>query len=82
MPYALKYSIDFILIINFNFITFVTDYAYGHPGGFNPFMLNPGWLDAAYMNYAWTDYFRHQHQPHHPTLAAKGKYFVCILKFT
>lgn len=35
-------------------------------------MLNPGWLDAAYMNYAWTDYFRHQ--PHHPALA-KGKYF-------
>ncbi|XP_070502226.1 segmentation protein Runt [Chironomus tepperi] len=48
------------------------NYAYGHPGGFNPFMLNPGWLDAAYMNYAWTDYFRHQHQPHHPTMAAKG----------
>lgn len=24
-------------------------------------MLNPGWLDAAYMNYAWSDYFR-QHQ--------------------
>lgn len=45
------------------------NFAYGHPGGFNPFMLNPGWLDAAYMNYAWTDYFRHQHQPHNPALA-------------
>ena len=50
---------------------FIPDFAYGHPGGFNPFMLNPGWLDAAYMNYAWTDYFRHQ--PHHPALS-KGKY--------
>lgn len=54
------------------FFQFFPDFAYGHPGGFNPFMLNPGWLDAAYMNYAWTDYFRHQHQPHHPALA-KGK---------
>lgn len=72
MPYALKYStsIDFYSIF---FIIIITDYAYGHPGGFNPFMLNPGWLDAAYMNYAWTDYFRHQHQPHHPAMAAKGK---------
>ncbi|XP_029716106.2 segmentation protein Runt [Aedes albopictus] len=37
------------------------NFAYGHPGAFNPFMLNPGWIDAAYMNYAWSDYFR-QHQ--------------------
>lgn len=76
MPYALKYSTS----IDFNSILFfITDYAYGHPGGFNPFMLNPGWLDAAYMNYAWTDYFRHQHQPHHPTMSAKGKYyFRCV----
>ncbi|GAB0094032.1 ATP binding [Sergentomyia squamirostris] len=44
-------------------------YGYGHPGGFNPFILNPGWLDAAYM-YAWPDYFRHQ--THHSTLVAKG----------
>lgn len=28
------------------------------PGAFNPFLLNPGWLDAAYMSYAWPDYFR------------------------
>ncbi|XP_063706334.1 segmentation protein Runt [Culicoides brevitarsis] len=41
-------------------------YAYGPHGGFNPFMLNAGWLDAAYMNYAWSDYFRHQ--PPHPAL--------------
>ena len=40
---------------------FRTDFAYGHPGPFNPFILNAGWLDAAYMNYAWSDYFR-QHQ--------------------
>uniref|UniRef100_A0A182PV97 Runt domain-containing protein n=1 Tax=Anopheles epiroticus TaxID=199890 RepID=A0A182PV97_9DIPT len=39
------------------------NFAYGHPGAFNPFILNAGWLDAAYMNYAWSDYFRqHQHQ--------------------
>ncbi|XP_053665440.1 segmentation protein Runt-like [Anopheles marshallii] len=37
------------------------NFAYGHPGAFNPFILNAGWLDAAYMNYAWSDYFR-QHQ--------------------
>ncbi|KAK4873558.1 hypothetical protein RN001_012918 [Aquatica leii] len=30
----------------------------GLPGAFNPFLLNPGWLDAAYMTYAWPDYFR------------------------
>ncbi|KOB68298.1 Runt [Operophtera brumata] len=33
-------------------------YGYGHPGAFSPFLLNPGWLDAAYLNYAWADYFR------------------------
>ncbi|XP_061503632.1 segmentation protein Runt isoform X4 [Anopheles gambiae] len=37
------------------------NFTYGHPGPFNPFILNAGWLDAAYMNYAWSDYFR-QHQ--------------------
>ncbi|XP_026745684.1 segmentation protein Runt-like, partial [Trichoplusia ni] len=36
----------------------VLDYGYGHPGAFSPFLLNPGWLDAAYLNYAWADYFR------------------------
>lgn len=41
-----------------NFFSFVTDYGYGHPGAFSPFLLNPGWLDAAYLNYAWVDYFR------------------------
>lgn len=39
-------------------LSFVTDYGYGHPGAFSPFLLNPGWLDAAYLNYAWVDYFR------------------------
>ncbi|KAL0871316.1 hypothetical protein ABMA27_005061 [Loxostege sticticalis] len=34
------------------------NYGYGHPGAFSPFLLNPGWLDAAYLNYAWADYFR------------------------
>lgn len=36
-------------------------YGYGLPGmptGFNPFLLNPTWLDAAYMSYAYPDYFR------------------------
>lgn len=32
----------------------------GLPAGFNPFLLNPGWLDAAYMSYAFPDYFRHR----------------------
>lgn len=59
-----------------SFPYFLTDFAYAHPG-INPFMLNAGWLDAAYMNYAWTDYFRHQHQPHHPALA-KGKYWEIL----
>lgn len=59
----------------FGFIYFLfifSGYAYGHPGAFNPFMLNAGWLDAAYMNYAWSDYFRHQ--PPHPATLVKGKF--------
>uniref|UniRef100_A0A1B0ALZ6 Runt domain-containing protein n=1 Tax=Glossina palpalis gambiensis TaxID=67801 RepID=A0A1B0ALZ6_9MUSC len=47
-------------------------YGYPHPGGFNPFMLNPAWLDAAYMTYGYADYFRHQAAAavsHHPALA-------------
>jgi len=37
-------------------------------------MLNPAWLDAAYMTYGYADYFRHQAaaqaaQVHHPALA-------------
>ncbi|KAG5882615.1 hypothetical protein JTB14_004589 [Gonioctena quinquepunctata] len=51
-------------------------YGYGLPGlpaGFNPFLINPGWLDAAYMTYAFPDYLRRttniQQQPNiHPTL--------------
>lgn len=41
-----------------------TGYQYGYglpglPGGFNPFLLNPGWLDAAYLStYGWNEYFR------------------------
>ncbi|CAG9857304.1 unnamed protein product [Phyllotreta striolata] len=40
-----------------------TSYQYGYgmpgiPGSFNPFLLNPGWLDAAYMTYAFPDYLR------------------------
>jgi hypothetical protein len=49
---------------------FLSGYGYGHPGGFNPFLLNAGWLDAAYMNYAWSDYFRVQQT--HPLLS-KGE---------
>ncbi|XP_065365212.1 segmentation protein Runt isoform X2 [Calliphora vicina] len=47
-------------------------YGYPHPGAFNPFMLNPAWLDAAYMTYGYADYFRHQATAaavHHPALA-------------
>lgn len=44
------------------------------PAGFSPFLLNPGWLDAAYMTYAWPDYFRSRPSalPQHSTLI-KGK---------
>ncbi|XP_055914932.1 segmentation protein Runt [Eupeodes corollae] len=47
------------------------NYGYPHPGAFNPFMLNPAWLDAAYMTYGYADYFRHQAAAavHHPSLA-------------
>lgn len=48
-------------------------YGYPHPGAFNPFMLNPAWLDAAYMTYGYADYFRHQQAAaaavHHPALS-------------
>lgn len=50
---------------------FKTGFGYGHPNGLHPFMLNPGWLDAAYMSYAFPEYFRQQ--PHNPQFA-KGKY--------
>ncbi|CAH1116239.1 unnamed protein product [Phaedon cochleariae] len=51
-------------------------YGYGLPGlpaGFNPFLLNPGWIDAAYMSYAFPDYLRRSanmpQQPNvHPSL--------------
>ncbi|XP_055296504.1 segmentation protein Runt-like isoform X2 [Sitodiplosis mosellana] len=42
-------------------------FGYGHPNGLHPFMLNPGWLDAAYMSYAFPEYFRQQ--PHNPQFA-------------
>ncbi|CAH0564871.1 unnamed protein product [Brassicogethes aeneus] len=40
-----------------------SNYQYGYgipgmPGAFNPFLLNPQWLDSAYLSYAWPDYFR------------------------
>ncbi|XP_072944766.1 segmentation protein Runt isoform X2 [Epargyreus clarus] len=47
------------------------NYGYGHPGAFSPFLLNPGWLDAAYLNYAWADYFRPQ-QLRDPAALVKG----------
>lgn len=38
------------------------DFGYGLAGGypgFGPFaMVPPQWLDAAYMSYAWPEYFR------------------------
>lgn len=49
---------------------FVLGYGYGHPGAFNPFLLNSGWLDAAYLNYAWADYFRVPQ----PASLVKGKH--------
>lgn len=44
-------------------ITFFADFQYpygipGLPGAYNPFLLGPAWLDAAYMQYNWPDYFR------------------------
>lgn len=43
-------------------------------------MLNPGnlWLDAAYMSYAFPEYFRQQ--PHNPQFA-KGKYPIFYIFF-
>lgn len=38
-------------------------------------MLNPGWLDVAYMNYVFPDCFRQQ--PHNPQFP-KGKYWFYI----
>ncbi|KAJ8916782.1 hypothetical protein NQ315_005787 [Exocentrus adspersus] len=48
-----------------------SSYGYGYglsglPGGLNPFLLNPGWLDAAYMSYAFPDYLRHRTNPISP----------------
>ncbi|KAK9883384.1 hypothetical protein WA026_001559 [Henosepilachna vigintioctopunctata] len=40
----------------------------GMPGSFNPFLLNPRWLDAAYMSYVWPDYFRNQSNMQQPTV--------------
>ncbi|XP_031629465.1 segmentation protein Runt-like isoform X2 [Contarinia nasturtii] len=39
-------------------------FGYGHSNGLHPFMMNPNWLDAAYMSYAFPEYFRQQ--PHSP----------------
>lgn len=62
---------------------FFLGYQYGYgipglPGAFNPFLINPGWLDAAYMSYAWPDYFRSRpanfsQQPNIHTSLVKGK---------
>lgn len=41
-------------------------YGYGLPGmpGFNPFLLNSTWLDAAYLStYGWGEYFRTRNTP-------------------
>ncbi|KAM3965709.1 LOW QUALITY PROTEIN: segmentation protein runt [Aphomia sociella] len=49
------------------------NFGYGHAGAFSPFLLNPGWLDAAYFNYAWADYFRApQLREQNPTLGKGG----------
>lgn len=60
------------MICFFYLFSFILGYGYPHPGAFNPFMLNPAWLDAAYMTYGYADYFRHQAAAavvHHPALA-------------
>ncbi|CAG9832948.1 unnamed protein product [Diabrotica balteata] len=58
-----------------------SNYQYGYgmpglPGGFNPFLINPGWLDAAYMSYAFPDYLRRSagmpQQPNIHTPLVKG----------
>ena len=58
----------------------------GMPGGFNPFLLNPGWLDAAYMTYTWPDYFRSRaNVPAQANLHAsliKGRFTVFKKKLT
>lgn len=57
------------------FCLFVADYGYGHPGAFSPFLLNPGWLDAAYLNYAWADYFRPPQMRDQTASLVKGNVF-------
>nr|XP_013189737.1 unnamed protein product [Amyelois transitella] len=47
------------------------NYGYGHPGAFTPFLLSSGWLDAAYLNYAW-DYFRPPQIRDQPAPLVKG----------
>lgn len=54
----------------------------GLGGPFSPFLLGPGWLDAAYMSYAWPDYFRVSRPAHQtieppairPPVPVKGKF--------
>lgn len=39
-------------------------FGYGHPNVLHQYMLDPRWLDAAYMTYAFPEYFRQQqHNP-------------------
>lgn len=62
-------------IVLINMIYFFPGFGYGHPNGLHPFMLNPGWLDVAYMNYVFPDCFRQQqHNPQFP----KGKYWFYL----
>lgn len=58
----------------------------GLPGGFNPFFINPGWIDAAYMTYAFPDYLRRtanipqSGSMHTPLVKGKIKLkFLCFL---
>lgn len=46
------------------------------PGTYNPFLFNPAWLDAAYIQYGWPDYLRQRTttlpQPVHQSPLIKG----------
>ncbi|KAJ8939822.1 hypothetical protein NQ318_014949 [Aromia moschata] len=53
-------------------------YGYGMPGlpaGFNPFLISPGWFDAAYMSYAIPEYLRHR-----PAVSPQGNIHQTLIK--
>lgn len=67
--YDLVANRDFIALIVFFGLGSDFHFMPGHPGfGSLASMFPPQWLDAAYLSYAWPDYFRRAPQlPQQPT---------------